>query len=68
MLKYCKTILPSHKETAVLNLEFTIGEILEDETSLFVSIKYADSPHQQADIATTNCMENMWWVKVIVQD
>ena len=68
-LELCKSIHPSHKETAVLSLNFAVGDIFEDETSPLVSIEYyADNPCQQADDLTTNCMENMWWVKIIAKD
>ena len=68
-LEFCKTAHPSYKETAVLGLKFTVGDISVDETSPLVSIEYyADNPCQQVGGLTTNCMENMWWVKIIAKD
>ena len=68
-LELCKSTHPSHKEMAVLSLNFVVGDTFEDETSPLVSLEYhADNPCQQADDLTTNCMENMWWVKIIAKD
>ena len=68
LLEYCKTTHPSHKETAILSLDFTVGEALVDEIPPLVFIEYADNSCQQTDLITTNCMENMWLVKVIAKD
>ena len=68
LLEYCKTTHPSHKETAILSLDFTVGEALVDEIPPLVFIEYADNSCQQTDLITTICMENMWMVKVIAQD
>ena len=66
--EYCKTTHPSHKETAILSLDFTVGEALVDTKPPLVFIEYADSSCQQTDLITTNCMKNMWLVKVIAKD
>ena len=68
LLEYCKTTHLSHKETAILSLEFTVGEAFVDEKSPLVFIEYADNSCQQTDLITTNCMENVWLVKVIARD
>ena len=68
LLEYCKTTHLSHKETAILSFNFTVGEAFVDEKSPLVFIEYADNSCQQTDLMTTNCMENMWLVKVIVED
>ena len=66
--EYCKTTHPSHKETAILSLDFTVGEVHVDVKSPLVFIEYADNPCQQTDLITTNCMENMWLIKIIAED